>query len=51
MLRQPVYGQISSAALGIKLKVEVYKSSDVVCEADPRKVAPVKVANFWGTVF
>jgi len=31
MLRQPIYEQISSAALGCKLKPEVYKSPDIVC--------------------
>lgn len=51
MLRQPIYAQISSAALGCKLKNDLYKPADVVCSVDPRKVAPSKLDNFWGKVF
>lgn len=47
MLKQPIYKQISDAALGIKVDSQLYLLDGVPAKIDLKKVGPSAVPNFW----
>ena len=50
MLKQPLYKQISSVALGNKVDSKLYKPEGLPCRGDPSKVQPIPIPNFWGEI-
>jgi len=47
LLKQPIYKQISDAALGIKVDNSLYLLDGVPAKIDLKKVGPTAVPNFW----
>lgn len=50
LLKQPLYKQISSVALGNKVDSKLYKPEGLPCRGDPTKVQPLPIPNFWGEI-
>jgi hypothetical protein len=51
LLKQPIYQQISNAALGIKVDPKLYRPEGLPCRGDVNRTAPKAIPNFWGIVF
>lgn len=51
LLKQPLFQQISNAALGIKVDAKLYKPEGLPCRGDPARTPPKAIPNFWGIVF
>jgi hypothetical protein len=49
-LKQPIYHQISAAALGHKLAPSLYTPTGLETKTDVEKLAPQKIESFWGIV-
>jgi hypothetical protein len=50
-LKQPIYHQISAAALGHKLAPSLYTPTGLETKTDVEKLAPQKIESFWGITF
>lgn len=50
-MKQPIFQQISNAALGNKLDNKIYRPEGLPCRGDPNKIAPKPIPDFWGVVF
>lgn len=51
LLKQPIFAEIASAAVGKKVDAELYKPSGVDLPGDFEKIVPSALADYWQTVF
>ena len=51
LLKQPLYAQIETAAVGKEVSAALYKPEGLDSSVDPKTVKPTPLPDYWVTVF